>query len=514
MPSEFTWRLRWRRIGIAVIALVLAVLLLGNLALNLPPLKPWLVRKIEGGVGKFGFGGETKVGLVTYTPWGGATLRNVRIGDPATPMFRADLRARFSLLKALGALLGGGDLEIAEVICDHPEILLPIPEGNAEMPVQNGAGVLAAASPTPEAAAKPDPKPDPVGDPKVGGGETAATAPATKPTPPEAQPEPPEAQEPAESRSIAIGRMVVDGGEIVIVDRPGGREIIRVDSFEFEFEPSEEEGVLFAGEARTGAVAFIGHEIAAGGTAQVKVKPAGIEISEVELPVEGGVVRGVAKVENQWGQPFRAEFRAEGIALADLLAESRGLDLPFEFLAGKLGCVLRFEGWAAAPGQTRGRAKVVARGLEFSGGGGVRSDGLATGSAPGSIAGDAAVTFDLLNGNLFITTADFKSGALWIRAVGRVEREGQLDVVARLYTGADFHAGFERAAAQRATGGAQSLRFQWLPGTDWHFHDFRVGGHVKNPIADFWRDGSLQSLSELFETLTTPPAEVAMAIPE
>ncbi len=207
----------------------------------------------------------------------------------------------------------------------------------------------------------------------------------------------------------------------------------------------------------------------------------GIEIRDVELPFDGGVVRGNAKVETtRPGNPFTAEFSAGDIDLSALVGDL-GDDVPVELLSGEGRAKVRIQGLAAAPGDTRARIAISASEVRVK-------------IADGEMAvTDVEAMIDLVRGNLLLSEAGARTGGLWIKSSGRLGRDGGLDLIARLYAAGDLRGAIGRGAAN--AGGEVS--FRRLPETEWYYHDFRVGGSIAQPLADFWNRGEAMPITSL-----------------
>jgi hypothetical protein len=507
MPSRHKWIRRLRRLALALVVLGVGGLLVVNILLNVPPLKGKMERMVGGQ-----FGQPAQIGLSSYWPWAGVKLNNVRVGGDEAPMLVTGVRVRVGPLKFLRQWFAGGEVEIAEVECLDPKFLLTLPEPQPQ--------VIQVASNPPIAAPVKVPTPAPaVAVPKIpGAGEVPEGSPptgvpaTTAQTPDTATPKPapaPPAVAPPVGRSFLLGKVKLSGGEIVIEDRSGGRPIARVGSFEFEFASNGEPGVDLAGEVKVGEVSFLGRRIADTGSAQVTMKPLGIEVREIKLPIEGGEVLGIAKVEAGPGQPFMAEFVAQGIDLKSLAESVIGTvadKAAFEVFAGEGNAKVRLQGFATAPGDVRARISLSANGLRVNLGGEIGKAGMPGGLAidpEGAVlVSDASAVVDLVRGNLLLTVAGARSGGVWVKSVGRVGRDGGLDLITRLYAAGDLHASFERRSGEAEEGGPSAgFRFFRLPETDWYFHDFRVGGSAGRPLADFWNRGEALPLAELLDEL-------------
>lgn len=292
---------------------------------------------------------------------------------------------------------------------------------------------------------------------------------------------------------IEFARLTSTGGSLVMRDPADGAEVASAAGFEFAFEPVEDSGVIVAGQADFGELQVGGEVLSKGGTARVVVKPGGIELREISIPIPGGEVTGRANLESAAGNPFRAEFHAPSLALPELLAELVG-DLPFELLEGNAKAALRIGGKASDPRTARARLKFEARDMALR-----RGEELASGTA----------TLDLVGRNLLVTEASVRSGARWIRAAGRVVPDGTLQLNARLYAGGDLHHSFvRRVTKMRET--PTALAFAHLPGTDWRFLDFRVAGGLAQPRADLWGDGQWVDLEQLLDAFLAKPELLAV----
>ena len=516
---------RLRRLALALLALAVGGMLLVNVLLNVPPLKGKMERMVGGQ-----FGQAAQIGLASYWPWAGVKLNNVRIGGEESPILVTGVRVRIEPLKFLRQWFAGGEVQIPEVECIAPKFLLALPEAKPSVGQLAAAPSIAVPAPSPAPPVAPASPPDGPGAgdpvPEVAGGTPQGGDVATQPKPNPTTPNPttPKPAAPTSApptpysgRSFLLEKVKLSGGEIVIEDRSGGRPIARVGSFEFEFVANGEAGVDLAGEVKVGDVSFLGRRVADAGSAQVTMKPLGIEIREIKLPIEGGEIRGVAKVEATYGQPFVAEFVAQGIDLKSL-ATSMLEKAPVEVLAGEGNAMIRLQGYATAPGDVRARASLSAGGLRVGLGGGIGKakvpGGLAIDPEGAVLVSEASAVIDLVRGNLLLTAAGARSGGVWVKSVGRVARDGGLDLITRLYAAGDLHTSFERRSGEvNGDGSSAAFRFLRLPETDWYFHDFRVGGNAGQPLADFWNRGEAMPLNELLDELFKEDGQGATDLP-
>ena len=188
MPDAAPRSPRWKRWIRRILALVLlapvVLLVLGNLLLATPWVRTWAGRKISGRTGV-----DSAVGRISVTPWGGVTLRDLVLRQPAA--LRTAIREPLLEVRQIRLIprwegLLKGRVEISEVRIDGPrvvvalEMLASLASSATAPPAPAAPPAIAAVSPDP---AEGDLKPGP---PAVLPGEAppALTPPAVAGPPP------------------------------------------------------------------------------------------------------------------------------------------------------------------------------------------------------------------------------------------------------------------------------------------------------------------------------------------
>lgn len=173
---------RWRRWLVGLALLPLAVFGLSNLALNSPWARHWIASKIQQRTTL-----ETRIGGASWSPWNGASLRDLRIEqpEPLRPLVGEPL-FRVSLLRAKPVWRSWlkGNPELKGLTLQSPELVLPLELiahfSPANLPPTAAAtpeNPLSPPAPTPALAANPGTPPEAFTPPPPG-----PTAPPTAST--------------------------------------------------------------------------------------------------------------------------------------------------------------------------------------------------------------------------------------------------------------------------------------------------------------------------------------------
>ncbi|MFT4549224.1 MAG: hypothetical protein ACI9UA_002902 [Pseudoalteromonas tetraodonis] len=454
----------------------LAVSVLGLVGLNLLMASSFgrgvLSRKVSGAMRL-----SVTVGSASWTPWGGARLKKLRVEQTQAageivddPFFSA---ASFEAEVKLFSLLSD-EVVIDRLVCDAPTLSLVT--GTVAVP-QAKPAVGSEAPP-----AGRNPLEENAGVPREGVSQAGRETPVKAPV----------VVDMKRQRTVSLGEVEVNGGTVVVTSSDG-TETLRIEGLRLvvDLSPGGKSGRMIFDRAQLWE-----HVEVLNFASPMEVAGKRMTLTDLAADCGGGKLSGEMMVEpSKLRTSFLANLSAVGVEIVGLF-DGRSLGLK----SGKIGADVSIRGTAQSLATIEGRGRIwvesaaVQPGAEFE-----RLRSALRADGEGRVELDPAeATFAVQRGVLSIKEASFGSGRVLVKSVGAVRRDGALNVATRVYVGEDLYS----AIRSKPVPGRPALEFDRLEGTDWFYRDEVVTGNVRHPLVDFWRTGEPVPASKVLGELS------------
>ena len=455
-----TWALR---VLLALPLLCLLALLAGNVWLNTASAKSRIIARVAG----YAPGEEASIGTVTFFPWSGLKVREMRLGER---FYAEAVVAEVDLRSALTKRIEIDELRFVKPVFSlTPSFPSPVVQTSSMM--------------------EPLPQAPP---------EITQVVPHREPTPlrsrsiaPDEVPKPPVPPVVSSRRVVMIMRAAMEEGELIILNPEGG-EAVKLSGLSMDVDLSTASAM--AGVLRMKEIEFRGRGLASNGVAHLQVAGDMVQLSKMSADCQGGKISGMLAFRPRLpGAPIQVEVKATGVQLESLWHQIGGSLDEVELVSGSADAELRMQGYLRALPQSvaevkltvnDGRVKLanrtVGRGVESAPDGSIQLEPVTLGAV-------------FAGGQITLREATLRSGNTVVKSLGYVSTKGDLNLSTRLYVGEGMHQSLSNRVA--------SLKFADLDRSGLFYRDFLVRGNVRSPVSDFWQTGELLPMKQVIGNL-------------